>query len=263
MISGSRNLAYISRGARTYGRKPIVARARGLWELAFVIAGRARPAGVDCRGTKSAGPRLYLSPPDSSHGWTDDADNVSEVFVLHFRDVPDELRDCVAPARPTLVELGGAEYRQLSAMLERVWGESATKSLVASLQVHQLMIQIARLVVTRLHVDGRSPISRDVVGRALNWMEENLGEGPDVEDAARAVGVSAPHLRRLFAAEGRPSPKTELTRLRIEAAQRCLRAKWKQEAIAQFLGYSDVSSFARVFRSVCNMPPGIWLARNQ
>lgn len=263
MISGARNLAYMSRGQRSYGQKPIIARARGVWEIQFILSGRARPTGVDCRITSGPGPRLYISPPDSSHGWTDDGDAASEVFVLHFRDLPDELRDCVTPAKPTLVEMSHKEYKALVPNLESVWKESALKNLPASLLVQRLMIEIVQLAVTRLDPTAIGPAAIDVTNRALGWLEENIGERPDVADVARAVGVSPSHLRRLFAVAGKPSPKSELTRLRIEAAQRCLRSHWKQEAIAQFLGYSDISAFARAFRSVCGMPPRVWANCNK
>ena len=263
MISGARNLAYMSRGARSYGQKPITARARGLWEIELVISGRARPDGVECQIPSRPGPRIYISPPDSSHGWIDDGEKVSEVFVLHFRDVPDELRDCVLPARPTLMELSPGEFKNLSIHLEAVWREPALKSLPASLLVHKLLIEIVNLAIVRMDPLIVGPIAIDVTSRALVWLEENIGERPEVTDVARAVGVSPSHLRRLFAAAGKPSPKFELTRLRIEAAQRCLRAHWKQEAIAQFLGYSDVSAFARAFKLICGVPPRTWMNYNK
>jgi AraC-like DNA-binding protein len=260
MISGARNLAYMSRGQRSYGQNPIIPRARGVWEIEFILSGRARPTGVDCKIASGPGPRVYISPPDSSHGWIDDGNAVSEVFALHFRDLPDELRDCVTPAKPTLVEMSQKEYRALAPNLEAVWKESALKNLPASLLVQRLMIEIVQLAVLRLDPTTIGPAAIDVSNRALSWLEENIGERPDV---AKAVGVSSSHLRRLFAVAGKPSPKSELTRLRIEAAQRCLRSHWKQEAIAQFLGYSDVSTFARAFRAVCGMPPRVWMNYNK
>lgn len=262
MISGIRNLVYFSRGKRFYGRKPIPARARGLWEITFVLSGRARPHGVDCPPPTGDGVRLYLSPPDSSHGWTDDPDGESEIIVLHFRDVPDELRDCVTPATSNLVELSRASFRRLVPLIDAIWDNSTTKTSAASLRVQRLLVEIVQETLDHLGRPTSGAVSSDVVGRALHWMEENLAEHPEVTDAARAVGVSPPHLRRLFAVEGRASPHTELLRIKMQAAQQLLRARWKQEAIASYLGYSDVSSFARVFRTVCGMPPGSWLARN-
>ncbi|MFA6961412.1 MAG: AraC family transcriptional regulator [Opitutaceae bacterium] len=262
MISGARNLAYISRGKRTYGRKPIAARARGYWEIEFILSGQAQPNGVPCDLALGSGHRLYISPPDSSHGWTDKEGGVSEVFVLHFRDAPDELRDCAPPARPTLVEISKKDYQDLSPSLEAVWNDSAAKTPRASLQVQQLLIEITRLAIIRLNPSVVSTDAIDVVQKTLNWLEQNIGEQPDVSDAAKAVGISPSHLRRLFAAAGKPSPKSELTRLRIEAAQRCLHSHWTQEAITQYLGYSDVSAFARAFRAICGMPPKAWMDHN-
>jgi AraC-like DNA-binding protein len=101
------------------------------------------------------------------------------------------------------------------------------------------------------------------VSRALHWFQENLGHSPSVDEAARAVGVSSAHLRRLFAVAGYPAPKAELARLQIKAAKRGLQEGWSQKAIAGFLGFSEPSTFSRAFKDICGQPPGAWLKENR
>lgn len=129
------------------------------------------------------------------------------------------------------------------------------------LKLEQLLIEVSLLVVgrrapavTRLQPENR-------VEQALHWFEENLGERPSTEDLARAVGVSAAYLRRLFSEAGRAAPREEMARLRMEAAQRCLREGWKLERVAQFLGFSEASAFSRAFSATCGVSPTEWFRR--
>lgn len=261
MISGSKNLLYIARGVRTYGSKPVAGWPRGRWEFEFILKGRARPTGVQSPIPETAKPYLYISHPDSPHGWTDEQDGYSEIFVVQFQEVPPELAERADPTKPIMIELEESERRRFTARLEEVWESSQTSSAYASLKVQQLLVEMALLAVGRSGSGEQRSVPADKVFRALNWFEENIGENPSVEAAAEAVGVSAAHLRRLFVAAGKRSPQAELTRLRLEAAQRCLLAGWTQEAITQFLGFSEVSAFARAFRHGCGHPPRAWLAR--
>lgn len=259
MTSGLANLRYISRGVRTYGEKPIVVWARGRWEFEFVLKGRARPTGVSCPVTNENKPRLYIFHPECPHGWTDDEHACSEIFVIQFHEVPAELADTATPTEPILIELDDPGRRGILARLDEVWNASRSSSPHASLKLQQFLVEMALLAVGQSDDAFARPTPTDKVFRAINWFEENIGENPTIEDAAKAVGVSTVHLRRLFAERGLRSPHDELTRLRMEAAQRCLREGWTQEAVAQFLGYSEVSAFARAFRDTHGIPPRAWL----
>lgn len=263
MTSGSANLRYISRGMRTYGEKPVVAWPRGCWEFEFILKGRARPTGVECPATKANTPRLYVFHPDSPHGWTDEDHAYSEIFVIQFHQVPAELVATATPTKPILIELDDPDRRRVLARLDEVWEGSRSSSPRTSLKLHQLLVEMSLLAVGQQDDAPARSTPTDKVFRAINWFEEKLGENPTVEDAAKTVGVSAAHLRRLFAEAGRRSPQEELTRLRLDMAQRCLRAGWKQDAIAHFLGFSETSAFARAFRNDCGLPPGAWLANNK
>lgn len=263
MIGGFANLRYISRGMRTYREKPVPHWPRGRWEFEFILNGRARPSNVPCPDPVGNKARLYVFHPDSPHGWTDDPDGCSDIFVVQFHQVPAELAALSTPAKPIVVELSEPERRQIVVRIDELWALSRTSGPRASLKLHQFLVEMALLVVGQHDDVSVRTTPTDKVLRALNWFEENLAENPSVEDAAHAVGVSAAHLRRLFAAAGRRSPQEELTELRLNMAQRCLLAGWTQEAISQFLGFSETSAFVRAFRNSRGMPPGAWLAQQK
>lgn len=261
MLGLPANLAYHGRGNRTYGLRPVFGRARGFWELQWVFAGGARPCRADRRVFPGRPPCLYLSHPDSPHGWTDDGANASEVAVLHFRTVPAELVARVKATETLIVELREAEPRQHLARLAEIWAMLENEDGRVGLKLAQVLIEVTLLVLGR--EAAPAPLRggvRDRVAEALHWFEENLCENPSADAVARAVGVSPAHLRRLFAEAGRAAPREEMARLRMAAARRCLREGWKLEKIAAHLGFSEASAFSRAFSATCGESPRKWLA---
>ncbi len=254
----SHNLGYLARGLRTYGRRPVLPRMRGAWELQWVLRGGARPFRADHAFPQGAAPRLYISHPASPHGWTDEGGRVAEVFVLHAGRVPEELAAWVKPAETRTIDLTERELRAQAARQEELWSLWTAGDARLGLKLEQMLVETALLVLERESPSPPplSPLSR--VERALHWFAENLGEHPDVGDVAAATGVSAAHLRRVFAEAGRASPRRELARLRMEAARRCLLEGWKLERVAEYLGFSEASAFSRAFAAETGCSPREW-----
>ena len=261
MISGLKNLGYLSWGARTYGEKPVFSRLRERWEFQFIFKGRARPTGVECSFSEESGPKLYVSHPQSPHGWEDDRGGVSEVFVVQYLDVPDELAGQIEETKPIIVGLDQVTVERMMRRCEEARRAVAAGGTGASLFFQRLLMELTTLALSGTVERALKTDATDRVARAMNWFEENVAGAPTVEEAARAAGVSAAHLRRLFAEAGRPSPQAELARLRMDAAKRCLADGWTQKAVAELLGFSEPSAFARAFRDHEGVPPGRWRNR--
>lgn len=260
MTTSVENLAYLARGTRLYGLRPVLGRPRGYWELQWVLRGGARPNHADRAVNSGKAPCLYVSHPDSPHGWTDDGASPSEVFVLHFRAVPAELGARVKMAETLIVELSESERRQLAVRLDEIADMARAADERLALKLGQVLIEVALLVLGRAAPITAKSATGNRVERALHWAEENIGENPSAAAVARAIGVSPAHLRRVFAEAGRDSPRGELAKLRIAAAQRCLREGWKLERIAQYLGFSEASVLSRAFSAVCGVSPRKWMA---
>jgi AraC family transcriptional regulator len=263
IMRATANLAYIGHGTRTYGLRPILGRPRGFWELQWVLKGNAHPDNLEADPLRTATPRLYVSHPDSPHGWTDESEASSEVFVLHFRAVPEELDAAVNPAKTLILVLNESEVRQHRGRLDEIRSAHAESDPRLTLKLDQVLIEVALLVLGRTAPDVGPVRDLGRVERALHWFEENVGENPSIEDVARAVGVSSAHLRRLFSSAGKDAPKVECMRLRIAVARRCLGEGWKLERIANYLGYSEASALSRAFSASCGASPREWLKRER
>ncbi len=259
MISGSRNIRYLAYGKRNYGIKPILSKPRGLWEFQFILSGRAQPTTRQGIDANVYGTRLYIAHPLSSHGWQDEPQGTSEVFVMHFMEVPEELSICIDAEELLCVGLDAEQIRSMAEHMIKIKSYSGRYDIQTSMHLQELLFAMTRLVADKNQTKSLLPNSHDKAKRALHWLTESIHLSPTVEMAASTVGVSPTHLRRLFLEAGYKSPKVELIRLKMESAKHGLLQGWSQKYIANYLGYSDVGVFARAFRKSCGIPPGNWL----
>jgi AraC-like DNA-binding protein len=256
------NVARVAHGSRTYGLKPVFPLARSFWELEWVFEGNARQTNVTSETPVGNAPCLYVSHPDSPHGWTDEGTAKSQVFVLHFRSAPAELLAVVKPAKTFVMPLKSTEVRRHRKWLDAACRLHADGDPRWRIHFEQILLAVTLEVMERAGPVACADGPADRVKAALQWYEENIGDNPSADDVAKAVGVTRGHLRRMFLDAGRNAPKMEFARLRMTVAQRCLIAGWKLDRIATYLGFSEASALSRSFLAVCGRSPRRWLAES-
>ena len=100
-----------------------------------------------------------------------------------------------------------------------------------------------------------------LVGRALAYIEANLGAGVDVADVARACRAARRTLELAFRRDLGRSPGAELRRRRIERAARLLAETDLPPArIAELCGFADSPWFWTAFRRATGETPGTYRA---
>jgi AraC-like DNA-binding protein len=99
--------------------------------------------------------------------------------------------------------------------------------------------------------------SRDYrVGRALRHMRERAAGAVDLDDVARASGLSRPHFNHLFRSCTGLSPRVYANALRVESAVSQLRQQHDEVGdISQHLGFSAQSNFTRFFQQHTGTSP--------
>lgn len=101
-----------------------------------------------------------------------------------------------------------------------------------------------------------------VVERAQDWLRKHMAAEVSITDVARAVAVSERTLARKFTAALGQTPLGYLQALRLGSARSLLEAGDQTvEAIANQVGYADVSSFSRLFRHEVGISPGAYRQR--
>jgi transcriptional regulator GlxA family with amidase domain len=113
------------------------------------------------------------------------------------------------------------------------------------------------LISERTHHDA-------LVQRAQQWLQAHMAEPVRIAELAQQLAVSERTLVRRFQAALQQSPLTYLQNLRIDTARALLEAgDLSTEQIAQYVGYSDISSFTRLFRERLGFTPAAYRGRLQ
>lgn len=251
-------LHYLARGQRRYDRTPVRIYARPYWEFQAVLRGRI---GLRTEaGAGHAGASLWILPAGFPHGWTSDRAEPAEVVVFHL-DPPDRvLSDLVERHGGNLrIPLGRREVEWLRGQTESLLPDWKRETESTATKVLHLVTGISLMVQEKLAYRpcaSRRDLDRDRVEKALYWYRQGIGQNPTIEEAARAVGVSPVHLRRLFQKVRGESPKRAFQTLRLEQARLLLADPQRTvEAVAEELDFSDASSLTRAYKAFYGVPP--------
>ena len=103
-----------------------------------------------------------------------------------------------------------------------------------------------------------------LVERAQGWLQKNMAGDVMMPDLARELAVSERTLERRFGAAVGQTPLGYLQAVRLDAARALLEAgDMSVQSIAAQVGYSDASSFSRLFRESFGLSPGAYRRRFQ
>lgn len=101
-----------------------------------------------------------------------------------------------------------------------------------------------------------------MVDRAQNWLQKNMARDVTIPQLAGAMAVGERTLVRRFGAALGQTPLGYLQSVRLQAARALLESgDMTVQAIAAQVGYSDVSSFSRLFRENVGTSPGAYRRR--
>lgn len=101
------------------------------------------------------------------------------------------------------------------------------------------------------------------LGAAVRYIDGNLGKATGVDELAKVVGVSRATLQRIFKDGFGHGVATEVRLRRIERAKGSLREDGiSATAIAEKLGFGDVSQFYRAFKKVTGVSTGEFRRRD-
>lgn len=107
--------------------------------------------------------------------------------------------------------------------------------------------------------EAGEPADDPLLARAQQWLAEHYSTGANVEQLAKALGVSRRTLSRHFAEGAGTTPHAYLQMLRIEAAKRMLeRSPFRIDRIANLVGYADAGFFRETFRKRTGISPREW-----
>ena len=173
---------------------------------------------------------------------------------LHYRSVVTETDRLVCAGATATYLL------QAIRMVNRFMGPHIASQCAKSMLIdvsHTGHIPYLPLLTETKHADG-------VVERAEDWLQKNMARDITMPDLAREVAVSDRTLVRRFRAAVGQSPIGYLQAVRLDAARALLEAgDMTVQSVAAQVGYSDASSFSRLFRQGFGLSPGAYRRRFQ
>lgn len=92
--------------------------------------------------------------------------------------------------------------------------------------------------------------------KVQEWLENNFSKTVTLEDLSAHVSLSTRTLLRRFKSATEQTPIAYLQSVRVEAAKKLLETKsFSLERITTSVGYEDISSFTRLFKSITGLSP--------
>ncbi len=255
-------LRYFAYGVRDFGDAPDCSDFRLNWE--FIVTFRHGVSPVfphDPRPTEPAA-NFWVMPPKLRYNWNFPATKV-ERAVFHFAMVPEPLEDLVRWQGAFRRQLAADELTEVRNIATTVDAAMARRDRLSPLRFQRALIELTLLALRHeVATAGESTLETQVADRveyAVAWYREHLAEGPKLEQVAAALHLSVSHLRRLFHAYYRRSPKEVFDRVRLETAASLLATSTATlEAVAGRTGFHSVTDFCRVFKKRFGHPPDEW-----
>ena len=255
-------LRYLGYGDRQFGEIPMYVHKRSNWEFFAVLKGRCSPVYETTEPQVLQSSRLWLFPPDVSHGWAGVRSSSCRVAVFHFSTIPHLLERMARSNGHLEIELSPPQVRtiaQLAVDLKPHYERMTEKSLLvfehAGLELSLLMLETMPIEKS----ESKSDFALRKVEAGIIWYLEHMTQQPKLEEIAAAVNVSVRHLRRLFREVRSESPQVVFTQLRLQRAMELLaKTDNKMETIAHECGFASNTDFSRVFKKYRGTNPDAW-----
>ena len=111
--------------------------------------------------------------------------------------------------------------------------------------------------------EGPSSLKGDYVKHALNIIETEFQTGITASDIAARLYLNRAYFTKIFTEATKQSPGFYLHGHRMQTAANLLRSKsLSVAAVASSVGFTDVSSFSRAFKSFFGIAPGKYAEEN-
>ncbi len=126
-------------------------------------------------------------------------------------------------------------------------------------QETRLRLALVLMVRRHMNVEMAKPAALSVspaVGRARDYLAENLNEDVSLTQLAAVVDVSPFHLARAFASRYGLPPHAFRDELRVRHAARMLASDMPPADVALAVGYCDQSHLNRQFKKILGVSPG-------
>ncbi|MEY5024956.1 MAG: Xylose operon regulatory protein [Verrucomicrobiota bacterium] len=235
------------------------------WEFYAVIGGRLAMTSAHQGGAPWVFHEqcLWIAPPHSRHSWRTDPHHYCEVVVLHFSGIPEALRNALPGNGLARVDVGAEGVGFLRRLHRELVRDYLDPDYASPLVFESALLRLSAFFLKHQPLTERMSAfdpAAHKVATAVRWLGAHLGEGAGIADAAKAMGITAGHLRSLFLKVQGRSPRGVLAEVTMRTARELLtdRALSMKEVAAR-CGFRAYSQFYRAFVRHHGMTPTAWI----
>ncbi|MES9930248.1 MAG: helix-turn-helix domain-containing protein [Candidatus Thiodiazotropha sp. 6PDIVS] len=206
-----------------------------------------------CTGSFFVAEAGLLQDKQATTGWP-----VEGLFAARYPDIQLNSSELLVVAGSILSAGASTSYQDL--MLEVI--RRFSHSRVAHLTARYLLLDSSRHSQAAFRVSSVRKYDDPVVTKAHELMQKNLSDPQQVPELAAHLNVSDRTLIRRFKYATGQGPNACLQNLRIDRAKWLLESTGKShESVANSVGYTDISSFRRLFKRSIGMTMGEYRKR--
>ncbi|MBV2121647.1 MAG: helix-turn-helix domain-containing protein [Candidatus Thiodiazotropha sp. (ex Ctena orbiculata)] len=206
-----------------------------------------------CTGSFFVAEAGLLDNKQATTGWP-----VEGLFAARYPHIQLQSSELLVAAGSIISAGASTSYQDL--MLEVI--QRFSNSRVAHLTARYLLLDSSRHSQAAFRVSSVRKYDDPVVTKAHELMQKNLSEPQQVPELAAHLNVSDRTLIRRFKSATGQGPIACLQKLRIDRAKWLLESTGKShEGIANSVGYTDISSFRRLFKRTIGMTMGDYRKR--
>ena len=182
-----------------------------------------------------------------------------ELFRQRYPSVQLRPHQLITSDDPLFCAGGGMAWFDLGLFLvERYCGVDIARTLAKAFVIdmgRQSQAAYGSIHARRYHQD-------QTILAVQTWLDEHLNQSIAMDSLAERFHLTPRTFKRRFRSATGDTPLQYLQKLRVEQAKKLLEDPNRRlEQITQAVGYDDVSSFSRLFRSKTGLTPGAYRAR--
>jgi transcriptional regulator GlxA family with amidase domain len=212
--------------------------------------------GANCTGTFMLAQSALLDERAATTTWW-----LNQQFRSRYPKVDLHFRSALTEVDRLICAGATATYLlQAIRIVDKLMGPTIASQCAKSMLIdvsHTGQVPYLPLLTETKHADS-------VVERAQHWLHKNMAKDISMSDLARAIAVSERTMARRFVAAIGQTPLEYLQAVRLQAARALLETgDMTVQSVAAQVGYSDASSFSRLFRQGVGLSPGSYRRRFQ
>jgi AraC-like DNA-binding protein len=223
----------------------------------ILLSAGAAEVSLERRFTLRPG-ELYVIPAGAPHAFHGALEACTAGWVFCLDEDFNRL-----PTRNTVVPLDEQAATALDAWLHKIDIEQRSAN-ACSFAMREALHRAIHIECARAMGIARCADHSRVVEKALRIISTDYAGTLRPRDVAERVGVTAAHLSHELKRSTDRSPSEWIAHARIEAAkQKLVSSSDSVSAIAEAIGYADVSQLNRQFRQATGIAPGAWRRANR